>query len=167
MGRTAIDHYLYLMDEAFSGRGDEHPLLTNLESVQDEDWRWLPDGGARSIGDIVAHVGECKYVYDNQAFGDRSMRWDIPGSIPSLQATATKSEALVWLEDGHRSLRASVEALSDDAELLAMRPAPWGQEYETRWIINQMIKHDLYHAGEINHIRSLHHRRDGWAYEND
>jgi hypothetical protein len=28
-----------------------------------------------------------------------------------------------------------------------------------------MIQHDLYHAGEINHLRSLHRRADRWAYD--
>ena len=31
---------------------------------------------------------------------------------------------------------------------------------ETRWIISVMITHDLYHAGEINHIRCLSQRDD-------
>jgi hypothetical protein len=28
-----------------------------------------------------------------------------------------------------------------------------------------MIEHDIYHAGEINHLRSLHHGDDRWAHE--
>jgi hypothetical protein len=32
----------------------------------------------------------------------------------------------------------------------------WGELKETRWI----IQHDLYHAGEINHIRALHQQND-------
>ena len=27
-----------------------------------------------------------------------------------------------------------------------------------------MIQHDLYHAGEINHIRALRRQSDAWAY---
>jgi len=27
---------------------------------------------------MVAHVGACKYVYENHAFGDASLRWDDP-----------------------------------------------------------------------------------------
>ena len=36
---------------------------------------------------------------------------------------------------------------------------------ESRWIIAVMIEHDLYHAGEINHIRALRQGNDGWAGE--
>jgi hypothetical protein len=28
-----------------------------------------------------------------------------------------------------------------------------------------MIEHDLYHAGEINHLRSLRQGTDRWAHE--
>jgi hypothetical protein len=41
----------------------------------------------------------------------------------------------------------------------------WGEQKETRWIITAMIQHDLYHAGEINHLRSLHRQTDRWAYD--
>jgi len=36
---------------------------------------------------------------------------------------------------------------------------------ETRWLIGVMIEHDLYHAGEINHLRALRHGNDRWAWE--
>ena len=28
-----------------------------------------------------------------------------------------------------------------------------------------LIEHDLYHAGEINHLRSLRHADDRWAFD--
>ena len=166
MGRECIEQYLWLMDEAFdAGPGSEHPLLSGLRSVRDDDWHWLPPDGRRSIFQMVEHVGECKYVYDNHAFGDGSMRWDRPGSVPTIEATARPAEIIEWLREGHRRLRASVAALADDEELLRPRRANWGKEYETRWLINAMIQHDTYHAGEINHVRALHQKNDKWAYD--
>jgi hypothetical protein len=38
---------------------------------------------------------------------------------------------------------------------------------ETRWIISVMIQHDLYHAGEINHVRSLLSGDDRWLFERE
>ena len=35
------------------------------------------------------------------------------------------------------------------------RTGPWGTQHETRWLIKTMIEHDIYHAGEINHLRAL------------
>jgi hypothetical protein len=34
--------------------------------------------------------------------------------------------------------------------------------HETRWFIVTMIEHNLYHAGEINHIRALSQGNDNW-----
>ena len=164
MGNTAVQQMLYLMDEAFDSRG-EHALLTNLSSVKDDEWRWVPAKGGRSIFDIVQHIGECKYMYDSHAFGDGSMRWDRPGSYPAIDENTSPADAIQWLRDGQRLLLDHVAALADDEELLKPRKANWGGEYETRFLINTMIQHDLYHGGEINHIRSLRQKTDKWAWQ--
>ncbi len=167
MGDVAIQQLLYLMDEAFEAHGEhgEHALLNNLRSVHDNDWRWLPPNGGRSIFDIVQHVGECKYVYDSHAFGDGSMRWDRPATVLTIDIRQTPAEIIEWLRQGQQPLRDHVAALQDDGELLAPRKANWGEEYQTRWLINTMIQHDLYHGGEINHIRSLKQENDKWAWQ--
>ena len=164
MGKSGVEQLLYLLDEAFEGNG-EHSLLANLRSVRDDDWLWLPPGGGRSIFDLVRHVGECKYVYENHAFGDGSMRWDRPGTVPSVERDTPVQSVVAWLREGQRRLRDGVAALADDAELLQHRRANWGQTYETRWIIAVMIHHDNYHAGEINHIRALRQGNDRWPWD--
>jgi len=165
VSRAAIEQLLYLMDEAFDADGHEHSLLANIRSVKDEDWTWVPPGGSRPIFEIVAHVGLCKYIYDNHAFGDGSMRWDRPVSLPGIRREASKDEVVAWLREGQKVLRGNVAALQSDDELLKLRRANWGQEYETRWLISVMIEHDLYHAGEINHIRALSQGNDRWEWE--
>ena len=167
MGDVAIQQLLYLMDEAFEAHGEhgEHALLNNLRSVQDNDWRWLPPNGGRSIFDIVQHVGECKYIYDSHAFGDGTMRWDRPGTIPSIDSGAKAPDIIAWLRQGQQLLRDNVATLQDGGELLKLRKANWGEEYETRFLINTIIQHDLYHGGEINHIRSLRQETDKWAWQ--
>jgi hypothetical protein len=161
MSRVGIEQLLFLLDEAFEGHG-EHSLLGNLKSLAPDNWHWLPPAGKRSIFEIARHVGECKYVYDSHAFGDGSMRWDRPGSIPTVEVNASAEDVVAWLRAGHRRLCASVDALADDGELLRKRRANWGESYQTRWLINVMVQHDLYHAGEINHIRALCHGDDRW-----
>jgi DinB superfamily len=165
MGRAAIEQLLYLMDEAFDGAGHEHSLLANVRSVKDDHWHWVPPGGSRPIFEIVYHVGICKYVYDNHAFGDGSMRWDKPRSLPGIRREASRDEVVAWVREGQRLLRGSVETLGSDEELLRLRRSNWGQKYETRWLISVMIEHDLYHAGEINHIRALLTGDDRWAWQ--
>lgn len=177
MSRVIIEEFLHFMDQAFEARG-EHSLLRNLEQVTGDDWLWVPPGGNRFLRQIVGHVGACKYMYDDYAFGNATMSWNDPAgtlgcTIEDLQSGAnmTRREppiaAIVeWLRDGHRLLREHV-ALLDDGELLKHRPRPEGGMKETRWIIGVMTEHDLYHAGEINHIRALRQGNDRWAWETE
>ncbi len=162
MGAEGVAQILYLMDAAFDGT-DWHSLLCNVRSVSDEDWQWVPPGGNRSIRDIVQHVGSSKLMYQDHAFGDATLTWDHP-MVDGGEALATVSSAIAWLQEAHERLRQSVASL-DDAELLRPRRTNWGELQETRWIVAMMIQHDLYHAGEINHIRCLRQENDRWAYE--
>ena len=66
-----------------------------------------------------------------------------------------------------RRLRDSVAALTGDEELLRERRANWGDMAETRWLIKTTIEHDLYQAGEINHLRALRQETDRWAYADE
>jgi hypothetical protein len=156
MSRVAIEQLLLLMDEAFRDH-PFHALLNNLKSLREDDWDWLAPDGVRTVRHIVEHVGGYKYLYDNQAFGDRSLTWDrlflARGSAPDA--------VTAWLRDGHEKLRSSVASLADDEELTKGRMAPWGSEANTRWIVTNMVQHDIYHAGEINYIRGLHQKNDG------
>lgn len=149
MARAGIEQYLYLLDAAFAGP-DWHSLLTNVRALTADDWLWLPSDGARPIAEMVAHVVGTKYRYE------RRLASVTPSAIEELVA---------WLEEGQRCLRASVDALSDDADPLRPRRTNWGDVKETRWIVKAIIEHDLYHAGEINRMRALRQQNDRWAYE--
>jgi hypothetical protein len=152
---SGIEQLLYAMDQAFDGPSGEC-LLANLASVPYAYWFWLPPGGHRTVFEIVRHIGVCKYVYDNHAFGDGSMRWDRPETMPTIAESTSGEEVIAWLREGQRHLRDHVAALADDSELLRPRYG-WSlrDSHETRYVINIMILHDSYHAGEINHLRAL------------
>ena len=157
MSTPAVTQLLYLLDGAFDGP-DWHSLIGNLRSVTPDDWAWVPPDGRRSIRNIVQHVGGCKFMYHNHAFGDAQLTWDDP-FVEGSAACATLESAIPWLREGHTRLRDSLAAL-DDADLLRPRKANWGKLYETRWLLTVTIQHDLYHSGEINHIRALHQGDD-------
>jgi hypothetical protein len=74
------------------------------------------------------------------------------------------ASAVPWLTRGHERLRDSIAELSD-AVLDQPRMTNWGELKATRWIIAIMIEHDIYHAGEINHLRSIHDGDDSWEYD--
>jgi hypothetical protein len=160
----AVSQLVYLLEEAFQGT-EWHSLLGNLRSVEPEDWSWVPPGGQRSIRDIVQHVGGSKFMYHNHAFGDATLTWEDP-LVDGRDALSTVTSAIGWLREGHQRLRQSV-AMLDDGELLRLRMTNWGELKETRWIVAVMIEHDLYHAGEVNHLQSLRRQTDRWAHESE
>lgn len=158
MSQRVVEQYLYLLDEAFSGVGIEasdesQSLLANLRAVGVDDWRRVPTGGKRAIRDIAVHVGACKVMYGDHAFGRASLDWTDPQVNPWPDAAPGKAEVLTWLSEAQGQLRAHVAALHDD-EFMQPRRANWGEWKETRWLIKTIIEHDLYHAGEINHIHA-------------
>ncbi|TMB49500.1 MAG: DinB family protein [Chloroflexi bacterium] len=168
MASPGVEALLYLMDEAFEGRGIEESnesqaLLTNLATVSEEQWQAKPPGAERTIAWMVVHLGTCKLMYDDYAFGSRSLFWDQPGVQPWPEHQAPMAETLAWLRDAQARLRSHIAEL-DDSELDRPRMTNWGEERPTRWIIAMLISHDSYHAGEINHLRSLLSGDDRWNY---
>jgi hypothetical protein len=163
MSRVLLDQMIWQMGQAFDS------LFWNLRDLDAGDWIWVPPGGVRSIRAIVGHVASCKVMYDNHAFGDASMTWmDAP--FGDAQSSSTEggmsTERLVeWLRESELRLRRSVDALGDDDELMKERPVNWGGTRPTRWIVNTLIHHDGFHAGEVNHLRAVHQQNDRWEWE--
>jgi uncharacterized damage-inducible protein DinB len=164
LSTSAVSAYLFLLDSAFES-SRWHSLVGNLKSLKPEDWTWIPPEGDRSIQLIVEHIGVCKIMYENHAFGDAKLSWD-DQLVEDESVLWTIPSAIRWLRDCNSRWRTSVAALTDE-ELLRPRKAHWGEMKETRFIISAMIEHDTYHAGEINLLRSLHggeNSRDGRDY---
>jgi uncharacterized damage-inducible protein DinB len=168
--RGGVEALLALMDDAFRGLGleasnESQALLTNLATVGEDAWRARPAGAVRTIESIALHVGACKVMYDDHAFGGGELRFGSPAVEPwGPEGPAPRDAVVDWLERVHAQLAAHVAALDDDAELDRPRPVNWGGERPTRWIIAALITHDAYHAGEINHLRSLVSGDDRWRY---
>lgn len=170
MSRAVVTEMLYLLDEAFEGRGleesnESQALLTNLASVTDATWRALPPGATRTIESMTLHVAACKVMYADYAFGEGTMQWGTPEvEGPWESGAAPMADAVEWLIRGHRAFRAQVEALTD-ADLDVERLTNWGERRATRWIIAALVGHDFYHAGEINHLRSMLGTDDRWRWQ--
>jgi hypothetical protein len=167
-GRSGIESLLQVMELAFGEPGVEadesQALLQNLISVPEELWRALAPGAARSIESIVLHVGSCKVMYADYAFHDGTLDWSDAEVQPWPEGEAPMTDAIRWLIDVQAAFVSDVTALADDEELDRPRRTNWGEEWRTRSIIGAMITHDAYHAGEINHIRSLLDGDDRWFY---
>ena len=80
--------------------------------------------------------------------GDIERILDSPESITTrIRAFASRLSSFL---DG-----AAVSVRLYDAELGEFRLHNSGESMPTRTLINIMVEHDLYHAGEINYIRGL------------
>ena len=168
-GRAGIEAQLYLMDEAFRGPGleksnESQALLPNLATVPDAWWRAQPAGATRTIEAIAGHVGACKVMYDDYAFGTGTLRFATP-EVEPFAGGGSPAEVIAWLEAAQTRLIGHVAALADDDELDVLRLTNWGEQRPTRWIVAAMITHDAYHAGEINHLRSLLDGDDRWRFQ--
>jgi hypothetical protein len=163
--RTTIDTLCWLIEKAFDSE-DSQSVVKNLKDVREQDWTTLPPGGGRSIADILEHVGWCKWMYEDYAFGNASLDGGKPPLVPAGGARSRPHAELVqWMREGHAKWLASVRSLPDDTELAKPRLTNWGELLPTRVIIRIMIGHDYYHAGEINHTRAVLQGKDKWAYE--
>jgi hypothetical protein len=166
--RGGVQALLYLLDEAFAGAGIEESgesqaLLTNLATVDERVWRAAPAGAIRTPEAMVLHVGSCKVMYDEYAFGARRLHWEDRAVQPWAHGGAPMVQAVDWLHATHRRFVEHVAALDDD-ELDTPRMTNWGEMRPTHWIVAAIIGHDFYHAGEINHIRSQISGDDRWLW---
>ncbi len=166
--RAGIEALLHLMEMAFGEPGVEEDesqaLLQNLATVAEDMWRVLPPGASRSTESIALHVGSCTVMYAEYAFRDGRLDWDDTEVQPWPEGEAPMTETVDWLVTVHGQLGEHVAGLADDAELDRPRRTNWGDEWRTRSIIGAMVTHDAYHAGEINHIRSLLGTDERWRH---
>lgn len=165
--RSAINELAILFDHVLEEHGfgwdHWHSILWNLHNVEPEQWTQLPPGGGRTIRELVEHLGGTFLVYADRTFGDGSREWG-DRIIDGMGPGETPEETITWLRRAHTYLKSRIGALSDD-ELGVIRKAPWGEEFETRRIIELMIQHPIYHTGEINHIRALLQGNDDWEHQ--
>ncbi len=154
MPRDVLEFLIWQLDEAFE-RKPEHSLLANLSSVVADELDLLPPSGGRTVRDFVAHCASVKRMHANHAFGDRRLSWWTTWNGSHKMEEAGLEELTEWLRRAHAEVIAGVTALKDDAELRVLRPTHWGEERETRLLIDAIIMHDIYHAGEMNHLRGL------------
>jgi hypothetical protein len=165
---TAVEELVAILEDTFAAKGIEETgesqsMLGNLATVPEALWTAVPHAGERTIASIVLHVGGCLVMYDEYAFGPGRKQWEDPDLVPWTREDAPMTDAIAWMTDAHRRFVDHVAALADD-QLGELRPANWGETVPTRWLISAIATHSSYHAGEINHIRSLLQRDDGWMW---
>lgn len=160
--RAALDALIREIEYAYDG-DPKHSFIANLAAFKDDEWTvYLPHAG-RCLADIVEHVAWVKWMYEDYAFGSQSLAGDRPPLAPEGGARSRPRLALMaFLAEGHARLLGSVRRLVDDEDLERPRRAYWGGMLPARDIVHINLAHDLYHAGEINHLRALLQGTDQW-----
>jgi uncharacterized damage-inducible protein DinB len=128
-----------------------HSLIRNLDNVSDAEWDRRPTPEGRSIADIIEHVGAGKYIFVNRIFGANDAR---PGEPPYVHPDHDRRALMDWLRKGHEELIDGIAALSDED---ATKP-------RVSRVVWTAIEHDLYHAGELSHLRAVQQGNDRWGY---
>lgn len=148
-----VESFLYLMNRAFVE--GEHSFVRNLESTSERDWDAVVPGQpfGRSIGYIAWHTVAGKHLYWDHAFGEKRLTGDYT-SEGVLDPRRLLPEVLEFGRTWHEKWLESLAALDDEA-LAEPTTAHWGSVLSMRRVAAAVIEHDLYHAGEINHLRAV------------
>jgi hypothetical protein len=161
--RDIVDFLVWQLDQSFELK-PEHSLIANLSSVTPEMLDKLPPGGGRTLRDIIEHCASVKRMHVNHAFGDGALgwwdTWDGEGELKDADF-----ESLVgWLRRAHAEAQRAVREIEHDRELLVERKTHWGDLRATRLIVDAVLIHDIFHAGEINHLCGLLQHTDHFPH---
>jgi uncharacterized damage-inducible protein DinB len=136
-----------------------HSVVGALEGLTEDEFQWRPakykgfSFMSGSIHDILFHVASDKLVSISVAYGDKSFTWKSVAEQPEVKA-GTLVAALALLARAQASVVALLDSLAD--EDLAKTVTVEGPRTMTgERFFDMMVEHDLYHAGQIQYIRSL------------
>ena len=111
-----------------------------------------PIPGYRSIWELVLHISHWQEVFRLRIEGT-AMSLPAEGDWPPVRNTseAAWQEALAFLDQVHEKLIGSVSALKD-SDLDRIVP---GKPYTIAWMLHGLVRHHVYHAGQIAMIKRL------------
>jgi uncharacterized damage-inducible protein DinB len=146
-----------LLDELnriHDGDGAWHGLSLNRilhDITADQALRCLP-GASHSICGLVLHIGAWEDVFWDRLEG-RDRKEPEEGDFPPVPGNdeQTWKDALALLERAHQRLLSVVAAMKD-ADL--SKPIP-GKDYNAGFMLHGVVRHHVYHAGQIGLLKTL------------
>jgi hypothetical protein len=139
------DVILRMLDDAYQRKAWHGPNLRgSLRGVTREVAQWRPGKGRHNIAELAVHCAYWKYTVRRRLTGEKRGAFPRTGSN-WLPSTDWKDD-LRLLADEHRALMDAVRTASA-AKL---------RTYER--LIYGVAAHDVYHTGQIQLIKKLHHR---------
>jgi hypothetical protein len=145
---------LALLDEAYDRRSWHGTNLRGaVRAIEPHQITWRPGPGRHNVWELVVHAAYWKYVVRKRASGAPRGGFPLAGSnfFPregSFDAERWQAD-LDLLADQHRQLRAMAAALEAADLVRAVGGKPLA------WMIRGAAAHDLYHAGQIQLLKTL------------
>lgn len=154
MSDASIDALLALLDEAYDRRSWHGTNLRgSIRTLAPHQVTWRPGPGRHNAWELVVHAAYWKYVVRKRVSGGPRGGFPLAGTnfyprLGPFDPGAWQAD-LELLADQHRQLRAVVAALgaADLARTAGGRPLAW--------TIRGAAAHDLYHAGQIQLLKTL------------
>lgn len=115
--------------------------------------------GQRTVGEIVAHVIECRafwlgeFVDETGAELDALRKWYEPGELTTVPAQLVDGLDCSW------RFVANLLARWSPADMRQTFPNEWrGDHYDLSrsWVVWHVLEHDLHHGGEISLTLGIH-----------
>jgi hypothetical protein len=154
MSEPSIDNLLALLDEAYDRRSWHGTNLRGaVRTIAPHQVTWRPGPGRHNVWELVVHAAYWKYVVRKRVSGAPRGGFPLAGSNFYSRPGPYDAEAwqadLELLADQHRQLRTVVGALetADLARTAGGKPLAW--------TIRGAAAHDLYHAGQIQLLKTL------------
>jgi uncharacterized damage-inducible protein DinB len=146
------EQLLVSLRRAYDGRSWHGPNLRGaIRGLTPAEAFFRPGRGRHSAYDLVLHAAYWKYVARRRLTGEKRGSFPVKGSNffpePKVKDARALREAKALLEETHRTLRETVEALPEAAF----------SERRGSWTVEEMIAgvaaHDLYHTGQIQLVK--------------
>jgi len=150
---TEVERIADQLERACAGEAWHGPSLGEvLVGVTAREAAARPVAGAHSIWEIVLHLAAWEGAVRRRLGGDAARltpEEDWPAA--SGGGEAAWGQALAALDAERRALHEAVCALSDES-LNARVP---GKDYSVYFMLQGVIQHNLYHAGQIALLRKM------------
>ena len=151
-----VAQILFLLDTAYDHASWHGPNLRGaIRGVTPKQAAWRPARGRHNIWELVVHAAYWKYVAWRRLTGAARGSFTLDGANwlerPQEVSPRAWRADLQVLEQAHRTLRASVEAL--DSRALA-RTAGTGRT-TVQALLTGVAAHDVYHAGQIQLLKRM------------
>jgi uncharacterized damage-inducible protein DinB len=150
---------LDVIDRAYNHRSWHGTNLRgSIKGLTPAQAAWRPAPRRHNIWEIVVHAAYWKYVIWRRLTGQPRGSFPLKGSnwfdrSDSRDLRAWKDD-IALLERTHRSLRESIERLSD----LDLQHKAEGSDVTNFELIAGVAAHDVYHAGQIQLLKRLNRR---------